>query len=241
MLHFLGTRQAPRKYPVPEAPIVNATPKDLCGNCYTLVWNERLFSILASTHIEQETVSTTYKVTSHDIRQSTLIGCGFCRTLADGINGSVYLNEHYDMFRQTQDSSESEQSANERHVEVQSMEDYEVFAGTDNDWNDADAFNADEGSDSSMSDAWDFWQDRDTLVDECDLKITLFFVRGDAGLFTVMNAHIEVAAIIGVQSADLCKLQGKRAVELRYYIHTDGRCTTSTILMELTMRSTRLP
>lgn len=55
------------------------------------------------------------------MRQPVIAGCGFCRTLADGIYGSIYLYEHYDLYQATLDQDTGIPSGEDADAET--MED----------------------------------------------------------------------------------------------------------------------
>jgi hypothetical protein len=222
MLQYVGTRQAPRKYPMPGAHNAAFTPKDPCDDCLKRVWSPHLLSKLINTPPEQDSVSISYEVTSQRLRISLLEGCRFCQTLADGIYGKVYLDEHYEIFQQNIGRSEVDSSDKNDVVDTVGQESDQEDDRADDDWNDASAFNEDSDADD-VPGGWDFWQDRDVLAEACDFVVDLSFERGDAGLFTFVNARVEATGEHIEQSDDLRKLRGQGCVELRYHVYMDSK------------------
>lgn len=208
MLQYMGSRQPPRKYTVPE---VEPTT---CQICLTRVWTPRLFQSIRGAHAKNDRVIHTYDLTSQELRESAIDGCGFCRTIADGVHGKVFLDELYARFEKTESWPGSGKSDDE-------VTDVGDEASSDNpdieedDWRAASAFNEEEiGKD--VTGGWDTWDDRDTLIEPCIFRASLSFERGEDGLFTFMNALIEAAHD---DPSSLHKLSGEQAVELRYHIN----------------------
>jgi hypothetical protein len=220
MLQYMGTRQPPRKYNVPANGSASS-PKDPCDICTSRAWTPELFATLESAPSEQERVSVQYAITAEELRSSVIEGCKFCRTLANGVHGKVFLDELYERFERTDSWPGSEQDGGEetsldKHEAMdQGAEEVEF------EWNDASAFNEEDINDD-VTGGWDAWEDRDTLNQACLFEIELSFERGDAGLFTFVNARIEATAEDVNDRHDMQKLYGEKAVELRYHVNLDG-------------------
>src|SRR5688572_19434124 len=95
MLQYMGSRQPPRAYK-PSTDKTQISPKThVCQVCQNRAWTPELFQKLLKASAEIERVTHEYCITSHEIRSSVLRGCKFCHSLADGINGRVFLDELY--------------------------------------------------------------------------------------------------------------------------------------------------
>ncbi|KAH7383880.1 heterokaryon incompatibility protein-domain-containing protein [Pyrenochaeta sp. MPI-SDFR-AT-0127] len=225
MLHYMGTRQPPRQYPVYEEPSTAPAATDPCNTCLTRVWTPKLYLTLSNTSPEDEAASCSYIVTSHELRESVQQGCKFCRTIADGIHGRVFLDELYERWNKTDSYPESlvsagkEGATREGHASLEDNASDQAEAGAEDDWNGASAFN--EEMEEDATGGWETWQDRDTLTEVCKFQIKLSFERGEGELFTFMNAYVEADAADTNEPNELQKLCGEKAVELRYHINID--------------------
>ncbi|KAF3039016.1 hypothetical protein E8E12_006925 [Didymella heteroderae] len=205
MLQFKGTRQAPRKYTIPVSDGNNSTSsKSLCVHCLTRVWNSKLITALSNAPLEQESVAVSYDLSTSILRQSVIAG-------------------FYDLYQATIDddaSISSENTGSQATGDPEGVSDDDAWVG-------AEDFNEDASYDE-VAGAWDLWQERDVLQDEVDLMIGLRFERGEAGTFSFLNAIVEVSATAPIPSTVLRQMHGKRAVELRYYVHDSGFAGTDT-------------
>ncbi|KAF1848986.1 uncharacterized protein K460DRAFT_83823 [Cucurbitaria berberidis CBS 394.84] len=176
MLHYMGTRQAPRKYPVPEAHLATSIATELCDVCTKRAWTPKTFSTLLDAPFEQDSVTITYVVTSEELRTSVLNGCRFCRTLADGIHGRMFLDEMYQRWNKTDSWPESVNSGDSKSPEYgdEAIEQEQEEDG--NDWNDASAFNEEKIADD-VTGGWEAWEDRDTLFEASTFEVRLSFER----------------------------------------------------------------
>jgi len=224
MLRYKGTLQPPRKYTVLDG-FTSSLPRDPCSICLTRVWTPDLFASLSKTPSDKSSVSARYKISSHELRKSVVEGCGFCRTIADGVNGGVFFDELYARFENTDSwpgSTASNRDGTENENEAANDEDDEDDDDDDDKgWNDASAFN-EEGLEDDETGGWDAWQDRDTLREECNFLVELSFERGEGELFTFMNAKIEVDCEKSDNSNALHKLHGDKAIQLRYHTNLDS-------------------
>lgn len=229
MLLYMGTRQPPRKYPVSKDLVTVQVAGDPCNICLARVWTQELYSTLGQTSIENEAASWSYEISSQELRESVQQGCKFCRTIADGVHGRVFLDELYERWNKTDSypgtpaSGDVEGSGSEREDAEDEAGD-QTREGAEEDWDDASAFN--EQMEEDMTGGWDAWDNRDTLIEACNFQITLSFERGEGGLFTFVNAYIEAMAQNANESNGLLNLSGEKLVELRYHINIDGRCSS---------------
>lgn len=221
MLQYLGTRQPPRKYTIQDLQTVTTPPKNSCDLCRARVWSPEHFSRLSQAPVELETVALSYGISSKELRKSALGGCEFCRTIADGIHGRVFLDELYERLRDGNSRSEDTGSS-----------DYESDADGEGDsegdtgeeqvaWDSASAFN-EEDMGEDISGGWDTWQDRDTLLEPCDFKIELMFERGEDATFTFLNVRLEAVGKYSSSANALQTLHGEKMVELRYQVNAQG-------------------
>jgi len=217
MLRYKGTLQPPRKYTVPDGPTL-FPPRNPCSICLTRVWTPDLFASLSETPSDKSSVLVRYTISSHELRKSVVEGCGFCRTIADGVNGRVFLDELYARFENT-DSWPGSIASNKNGTDNEN-EAADDEKDDDEGWNDASAFNEEELEDETGG--WDVWEDRDTLSEECNLLVELSFERGDGELFTFMNAKIETDREKSDNSNVLHKLHSDKAIQLRYHINLDS-------------------
>ncbi|KAF1937683.1 HET-domain-containing protein [Clathrospora elynae] len=227
MLNYRGTRQPPRKYRIPETQAIASPREDPCDICLTRTWTPKLFSTLAEASIEDKSVSSIYGVMSHELRKSVLEGCQFCRTLADGIHGRVFLDELYARYEITDSLPASIASENDTLSGAGDTYPGEESAGEEDvhEWNDASTFNEEE-IDDDVTGGWEAWKDRDTLAETCSFKISLSFERGKAGFFTFVNARVEAAGNVADQPNELQMLYGDKAVELHYHVSVNGDNTS---------------
>lgn len=217
MLQYMGTRQTPRKYVVPEPDNTTLPPSYPCKICYTRVWIPESFAAINAAPLDQDRVSVHYQVTSEELRRSVLGDCGFCKTLADGVHGKIFLDELYERLERSDSASGSNTSGEMESSDETTDEEPE---NTDSASTEASAFNEEEMGDE-FAGGWDVWEDRDTLVEACQFKIDLSFERGHAGLFTFLNAHIEAVDDVDHPN-NLQKLQAEKSVELRYHMNSKG-------------------
>lgn len=207
MLQYRGTRQAPRKYLVPEH-TVSASSTSLCSSCRSCVWTSSLYSNLRTVISDEKQFVTSYQASASDLRFSVLHGCKWCKTLADGIHGRVFLDSVYEQWNKT-DSWPS--SASDGKEENQNDE--------EDGWNDASVFNTE--VDSDPAGGWNSDEDRDTLAFDCVFSVDISFERGEGSLFTFLNAHIE--SVDDDEENAVRKVRGEKAVDLRYYINMIGQ------------------
>ncbi|KAF2180946.1 HET-domain-containing protein [Zopfia rhizophila CBS 207.26] len=221
MLQYMGTRQVPRKNPTPEGSTPESPIKSPCNLCLTNLWTPSLFTDLRTVPREEVQFVASYQIATSDLRTSVIQGCKWCTTLADGIHGRVFLDALYEQWNKT-DSWPSDASDDEREVqdEENTTHDEEEANQDDagNEWNDASAFN--DNVENDPTGRWDPYEDRDTLALECLFSVALSFERGEGGLFTFVNAHIESLDEEG--DTVVRNLKGERAVDLRYHINLTG-------------------
>jgi hypothetical protein len=167
--------------------------------------------------VEQDRVSLHYQITSEELRKSVLEGCGFCKTLADGIHGKVFLDELYERLENSDSCSGINDSDD---VESRNETLDEESKDVEPDWTDASTFNEEE-LDDDITGGWDTWKERDSLIEACQFGIDISFEKGHAGLFTFVNTHIEAVDNVD-RPNDLQKLQGAKAVALRYHVGSKG-------------------
>jgi hypothetical protein len=190
--------------------------------CTLRTWTPELFTNFRNTPLKQERVSVAHEITAEELRNSVIEGCGFCRTLGDGVHGRVFLDELYERFEKTDSWSGSDTgSGEEASPDVEHGAASQESEDVESEWNDASAFN-EEDIDDDVTGGWDAWEDRDTLNQACLFKIELSFERGEAGLCTFANARIEAATEDMDDPNELQKLHGEKAVELRYHINVDS-------------------
>lgn len=222
MLQYMGSRQPPRKYVIPSDKPPAPTRKDSCDICQTRTWTSKLVWRIRDAPVEMINISHEYELTSKELRKSVIEGCKFCRTLADGVHGKVFLDDLYARFQKSETwpsdaTSDEKTSEGEEEIPFDPEEDEENAQASEA-WNEASAFNEDE-LDGDVTGGWDTWQDRDTLDEQCKFNIKLSFERGEDDLFTFLNVYIEAESA----SSTLGKLQGDELVELRYHINEEGK------------------
>jgi hypothetical protein len=235
MLQYMGTRQPPRKYNVPPNG-ATTLPKNPCDICTSRTWTKELFATIRNAPLMQARVSVQYHITTEELRNSVINGCRFCRTLADGVHGKVFLDELYERFERTDSWPGSEVASVEASTYTDDGDVDKSPEEVESEWNDASAFDAEEINDD-VTGGWDAWEDRDTLVQARIFSIELSFERGEADLFTFVNARIEATAENMDYPDELQKLQelqGEKAVELRYHVNVDGEILPSALENELT-------
>ncbi|KAF2124911.1 HET-domain-containing protein [Dothidotthia symphoricarpi CBS 119687] len=215
MLHYFG-RHAPRKYTVPDIHPIVSPPRDPCEICLSRAWTSDFYTALIDLPIEIQSHCIKYRVSSQELRRSTLQGCKFCRTLADGIHGKLFYDDLYQRFRGKETGSVSAGTDNcvvmEDEIADQDAEKEE------DDWNDASGFN-EELIDNDPTDGWGAWIDHDTLMEACILEVAISFERGkEEECFTIVNVYIEA---VEQPTEEGNVLQNLHGVELRYHISTD--------------------
>ncbi|USP78816.1 HET-domain-containing protein [Curvularia clavata] len=228
MLQYMGTRQPPRKYVVPEPDNITLPPSYPCEICYTRVWVPELFEGIKAAPVDQDRVSIHYPVTSEELRRSVFGECGFCKTIADGVHGKIFLDELYERLERSDSASGSNTSDD---IEGSDEATDKQPKDTDSAWTAASAFNEEE-LENDFTGGWDVWEDRDTLVEACQFKIDLSFERGHAGLFTFLNARIEAVDDVDHPN-NLQKLRGEKAVELRYHMNSKGMLDRLAVLEDV--------
>lgn len=233
MLHYMGTRQPPRKYVVAEADTSTLSHNQSCSICRSRMWTPESFRAINDAPTEQERISVHYQITSEELRKSVLGGCEFCKTLADGIHGKVFLDELYQRLQES-DSSSGTNASND--VESCSENANKEPDDLEHEWADASAFNEEE-FDNDITGGWDAWEERDILIEACHFQFEVSFERGHAGLFTFVNAYIEAVDKVEHPNS-LQKLQGKKSLELRYHVNTKGMPSRILIVKSLPRQET---
>ncbi|RAR11243.1 isocitrate dehydrogenase [Stemphylium lycopersici] len=219
MLRFLDTRQPPRKYVIPGTPATAPSFNDSCETCRTRIWTHSSFETLKHAPAEQSRVSMHYRISSEQLWVSVLGGCGFCKTLADGVNGIVFLGELYGRFGKADSRSGSNATEERKNCDVANEVESEQSGQIETGWEDASTFNEEE-FDDDVTGGWDTWKDRDTLIEACLFEVEISFERSQEGLFTFVNARIEAVDNTECPN-ELQKLRGNKAVELRYHISVE--------------------
>ncbi|PSN72120.1 HET-domain-containing protein [Corynespora cassiicola Philippines] len=210
MLQYKGTRQPPRKYLLP-ADVDRRLNVGGCLVCAARFWTADLLSKLKRTPADKTSLKASYGFNTEELRKSVLKGCPWCRTIADGVHGRIFLDELYAEWNQESDDDEDRGSAL-----FESDEDSDVGGKEKN----AFGFNEGELSDDSTG-GWRSWQDRETLASSCDFNITASFERDEGGFFAILDVHIEATTVEDDGNA-LSKLRGEKSVDLRYHISTKG-------------------
>lgn len=223
MLQYQGTRQAPRKYHVPGDYLVTSAARSPCNICLSRIWTPELFLALSRTPTQEDIYAITYRVSSQELRNSVLEGCKFCRTIADGIHGRVFLDELYKRFEKTDSFLGSSVLGDEEVAGSGKITSGQVEIEAEEQLSDASGIE-EEDIKNDVIEGWDAWEDRDTLARVCTFTVELVFDREEAGLFTFVNAVIEATA--ESEDADepnkLQNLRGEDAVKLQYHINVDG-------------------
>lgn len=164
-----------------------------------------------------------YRISSEQLWVSVLGGCGFCKTLADGVNGIVFLGELYGRFGKADSRSGSNATEERENCDVANEVESEQSGQIETGWEDASTFNEEE-FDDDVTGGWDTWKDRDTLIEACLFEVEISFERSQEGLFTFVNARIEAVDNTECPN-ELQKLRGNKAVELRYHISVERMLT----------------
>jgi hypothetical protein len=109
MLQYMGTRQPPRPYPLPkEGTKCDISAGDLCTLCRTTLWTSQLLDDLkSSTATAPISFQYTYITSAETIRCAAIAGCPWCRGLANGIHGRIYLDSVYDAWAEGSPDDES--------------------------------------------------------------------------------------------------------------------------------------
>lgn len=187
------------------------------------VWTPNLFLALRSASPKELQFATSYQVNSLVLRASVLRGCSWCKTLADGIHGRIFLDAMYEQWAKTESWPE------EGSVGGTDDENKDVKNEAKNEWDTASKFNhetnheeEDENEDSTGG--WSSYEDKDTLAAICNFKVELSFRREDRGFFSFLIAHIETMGEVGEQDKGnaVWKIWGEKAVELRYHVSISG-------------------
>ncbi|CAO2650182.1 Nn.00g014740.m01.CDS01 [Neocucurbitaria sp. VM-36] len=204
MLQYMGTRQPPRKYPIPEEQSTSSAGKQLCSICIERTWTPKLFSKLANALPEEQSITETYMLTSEELRMSGV------------------LDELYERWNKTDSwpGSTASDDDNSSDLEGQGNDQEQEEAGDG--WNDASAFNEEEIAED-VTGGWDAWEDRDTLCESANFEVKLSFERGEGNLFTFLNAYIEATKDEADEANALKKLRDRALVELRYHVNIEGR------------------
>ncbi|KAF2798793.1 HET-domain-containing protein [Melanomma pulvis-pyrius CBS 109.77] len=227
MLQYMGSLQPPRKYPIPQDRSSKSTTTSPCKSCTSAIWTPNFYSALRAVPPDDSQFVTSYQVSSSALRNSTLDGCRWCRTLADGIHGRIFLDALYEQWEKTEswpsEGSNGEESEHEEEIK---------------EWDTATAFNDD--GDGDPTGGWNSYEDLDTLAVKCNFSIELSFERGDGGRFTFLNAHIEAFdwEEDGVNSVQ--KVSGEKAVDMRYHVNMSGVKESLTEPFPLTVINTVL-
>jgi len=223
MLQYMGAHQPPRKYPI--APDFNFTPCDasFCESCTSSVWTLNLFSALQSASPEELQVTTSYQVSSSALRASVMGGCRWCRTLADGIHGRIFLDAMYKQCAKTEswleEGSVSENDAGNKDAKNEASSEWDAASNFNDEKNHDDE---DEYDDST--DGWSSYEDKDTLAAICNFEVELSFKREDGGLFSFLIAHIETVGEVRDQDKRNAtwEIRDEKAVDLRYHVSMSG-------------------
>jgi hypothetical protein len=225
MLRYMGSIQLPRKYPVNAD--YRASPAQLpCSICPSRVWTTDLYPALEALPASESRWVKEYQITAEELRNSVLQGCQFCRTLADGIHGRVFLDEMYERFMENNASLESDGGDSDTHNTSDNLDTDEPMEGDEHIMDDGSSDNtsdmSEEHSNDDSNERWDIWDDRDTLTIECNFRIQLSFERGEGDQFTFLNVRVHSCVDGSGERNALQKLQEERAVDLPYRINATG-------------------
>ncbi|KAJ4303821.1 hypothetical protein N0V90_002722 [Kalmusia sp. IMI 367209] len=156
-------------------------------------------------------------------------GCQFCRSLADGIHGRVFLDALYDQWNKTEswpstgshaDVEEKLEGGSEKNNEAEEALGVEEDDDDESGWKDVSAFN-EEFYEDELTGGWNAYEDKDTLELPCHFSMTLSFERGEDDLFTFLNVHLE--SIDQEEDNAVRRLRGERAVDLRYHTNSEDQ------------------
>jgi hypothetical protein len=211
MLQYMGTSQPPRPYPLPKDDGHKENATDLCTDCQSKLWTSKLLDdIISSATSDPASFNHTYVNSSDAIRRAAIEGCSWCRSLANGIHGRVYLDSVYDSWAQgSPDEDSSDDGENEDSLGVPEED---------------DKGGPEDGSpvaDGDPAGIWDPVADHDTLSYQCRFKIRLSFEANGHGLYAFLHVHIE-SLDLGKDHL-LSKVTGERAVDMRYYLSDSGK------------------
>ena len=227
--------QAPRKYPVPVNSASTlpssaaASGSTICSQCSETIWTIDLFAKLQKLPSGEQQFVSVHDVHSSQLRDSVMQGCLFCKSLADGIHGKVFLETLYEQWNHTDswpsngsdgDLEEDSDAGGNDGDEARETLQLEDNHKSDSDGNDVSAFN-EEFYEDDITGGWNAYEDKDTLEMPCHFHMELSFERGEDDLFTFFNVHLESTD----QEEDnaLVKLRGESAVDLRYHINCEGQ------------------
>jgi hypothetical protein len=212
MLHYMGTVQPPRPYPLPKDIKREDNITHLCTNCQTTLWTSKLLDDLKLSATKGQTSFLyTYVNSAETIRRAAIEGCPWCCGLANGIHGQVYLDSVYDAW--AKGSPDEDDSDDEEQHDGFGIADSSQRTESDGGSPDAD--------DHDPTGIWDPDAASDTLAYPCEFKITLSFELDSEGLYTFLNIHIE--SIDLEQEHLLNKITSEKAIHLRYYVYTTGK------------------
>lgn len=219
--------QPPRKYTIPEPDPLASPITTPCAVCTSKAWTAELYTKLKTATNDVKSSVHRYTLTSNELREMVIRGCQFCRSLADGIHGQIFLDELYARFEAQEVNSSGEDEDILGETSGENNQDEE-------EWNDASAFNEDD-IDDDVTGGWDTWQDRDTLSENRKMNVEMSFEQGDEGIFTFLNVYIRTAEDEHRGTGKLGLLEDESIVSLRY--HTNQKGTrwplTETIVAEI--------
>lgn len=253
MLLHRGTLQPPKTYPhapsnppcaIPTDPPASAreVPKQssLCTSCEIEIWTPSLFSQLRSLPLEEERFIKRYETRVSTIKDGVNDGCAWCIKLADGINGSVFLNAVYrewghseewpedegsDDYQDKLESPNEEDSSDDGHGDVSQSKEEEKEMVNEN----ARPIPSESGSDACEDEEedgqWHSYSTGDILSFDAALSISLSFERGEKAQFTFLNVRIE--ATDREENNEVRRLRGDDEVVLRWRINMVGQGLTS--------------
>jgi hypothetical protein len=153
-------------------------------------------------------------VSSSVLRDSVLRGCKWCISLADGINGRIFLDAIYEQWAKTESWPEESEGEETEHKELGTGE-------KENDWSHVTTLDEDDEDNESAA-GWDSYEDKDVLAMKYNIEVNLSFKRKDGGLFSFMIAHIEVLGGEEDEENTAQNLRGEKAVDLRYHVSMSG-------------------
>lgn len=214
MLQYMGTRQPPRAYPVLSRDSTDTENSLLCDSCRDSLWTVALFDKLKADGSSASALRHIYTTSSGHLRQASIEGCRWCQGLADGIHGRAYLDAVYDAWAQSDEQS-GEGSDISFSDEIADLEEASADSGPGEEQVPDQCMLGDAEYDPAG--IWDPGRDHDTLAIQCEFEVTLSFERNVNGLYTFLNVHIE--SLSRSEENILHRIQGDRAVDLRYYLH----------------------
>jgi hypothetical protein len=177
-------------------------------------------------------------VSSSALRASILGGCGWCRTLGDGIHGRIFLDAIYEQWAETEswpeEGSVGENDDGNKDEKNEAKSDRDAAS----DSNQEKSHEEEDESDDSTG-GWSSYEDKDTLATICNFKVELLFRREDGGFFGFLNAHIETMGEVGdhFKGNAVWKIRGEKAVDLSYHISISGKykCYLSSCVCAVTL------